>query len=79
MCVLHAVMVPIEDRRPGAKDGCEPPCECWEPKPCLLQDQQVLLSLSHLSSPEVNCQKYAINSILNITSSWHTSRNLQCK
>jgi hypothetical protein len=32
-------------------DGCEPPCGCWELNSGPLEEQSVLLTLSHLSSP----------------------------
>ena len=32
-------------------DGCEPPCGLWELNSGPLEEQSVLLTLSHLSSP----------------------------
>lgn len=46
-------------KTPGTevRDGCKPPCECWELKLHLLQEQQML---SHLSSPSFLCVQLSL-------------------
>lgn len=41
----------VTSPRTGVTNGCEPPCMFWELNPGPLQEQQVLLTVSHLSSP----------------------------
>jgi hypothetical protein len=38
----------------GARDGCEPPCGCWEPNPGPLQEQQELLTAEPPIPPQIH-------------------------
>lgn len=58
ICVLGVCLVFVEDRRghqvpgTGVADGCELPCKFRELDPCLLQEQQALLSSVPAFSPQ---------------------------
>lgn len=39
-----ACLVPGEGRDNRMKDGCDPPCWCWESNPGSLEEHQVLLT-----------------------------------
>lgn len=49
--LLHVFIVPREATKGhwtpknGVKDGCKPPCRCWELNPGDLEDQTTELSL----------------------------------
>lgn len=49
---MYVCLVPIKAAFPriGVMDVCELPGGCWELNPRPLEEQQVLLQLSHLSS-----------------------------
>jgi hypothetical protein len=50
--ILPACMPTGQKRAPDLiTDGCEPPCGSWELNSGLLEEQTVLLPLSHLSNP----------------------------
>lgn len=52
-CVPHGTEEGIRSFGSGGREGCEPPCQCWESSPGPLEDEQsVLLTAGAYPQPQ---------------------------
>lgn len=75
MCAWCQESECIKSPGTGVIDGCEPPCECWKLNLGLLQEQEMLQTLSHLSS--VPLPIFVSKVLLNTPTSTHIHINTQ--